>query len=142
MLGLPKQTEIKRQLSKSAFAIAVDEHPQTLGAIIKGRRKMKTALALKIEQKLGIQEGYLMTLQVFYDIKEEKRRQQENLRPDLSKIRRVLFWDTKLEALDWQQQKKAIIRRVYERGNDIEQAEIMRFYGKQTIDTILNHASV
>ena len=36
---------------------------------------MNTPLALKIENALGLEEGYFMILQVFYDIEEEKKRQ-------------------------------------------------------------------
>ena len=64
----------KRKLSKGRFAISINEFPQTLGAVTRGKRNMNTPLALKIEQALGIEEGYFMTLQVFYEIKEEKRK--------------------------------------------------------------------
>lgn len=50
-----------------------------------------------------------------------------NAQPDLSIIRTILFWDTKIDKLDWQKQKKAIIKRVFERGNDIEKTKITRF---------------
>ena len=69
----------------------INEYPQTLGAITKGKRSMNAALALRIEQELNLTEGFLLTLQVFYDIKHEKRRQIEKAHPDLSKLRRGLF---------------------------------------------------
>ncbi|CAN1518268.1 hypothetical protein MCETHM1_01006 [Flavobacteriaceae bacterium] len=34
---------------------------------------MKVDLSLKIEKELDMEEGFLMTLQVFYDIKEAKK---------------------------------------------------------------------
>ena len=98
---------------------------------------MNTALALKIEQALGLEEGYFMILQVYFDIETEKRRQNKE-QPDLTKIRPVLFWDTKIERIDWSKQKRAVILRVFERGNDIEKEEITRFYGQGTINEILN----
>lgn len=98
---------------------------------------MNTSLALRIEAELGIEEGYFMTLQVFYDIKEEKRKQSKGFHPDLSKIRPVLFWDTVFEKIDWLQQKKAVIQRVFERGNAQEKEEMQRFYGIQTINSVL-----
>lgn len=73
----------ERNLRKRPFAISINEHPQTLNAIIKGQRGINTQLALKIENALGLEESYLMTLQVFYDIKEEKRRRQQHAHPDL-----------------------------------------------------------
>jgi hypothetical protein len=30
--------------------------------------------------------------------------------PDISKFRRVLFWDTKIESIDWQRQKKPLFK--------------------------------
>lgn len=123
----------KRNLSKGRFALSIDEFPQTLGAITKGKRNMNTNLALRIEKALGIEEGYFMILQVYYDIKQEKEKQQANQHPDLSKLKRILFWDTTLEKIDWQQQKKAIIKRVFERGDEEEKEEITRFYGPETI---------
>ncbi len=84
---------------------------------------MNVPLALKLEAALGLEEGFFMTLQVFYDIKEEKRKQSIHAHPNLSKIRPVLFWDTSFEKIDWEHQKKAIIHRIFERGNKKEKAE-------------------
>lgn len=96
---------------------------------------MNTALALKLEEILGLEEGYFMMLQIFYDIKQEKLKQQ--LTPDLTKIRSVVFSDTRLESIDWQRQYKAIIKRIFARGNDQEKQEIARFYGQDKIDEVL-----
>jgi antitoxin HigA-1 len=123
----------ERKLAKRPFALSINEHPQTLGAITKGQRGMNTALALKIEHALGLEEGYLMILQIFYEIKEEKRRQHENYHPDFSRIRRGLFWDTDINKIDWQAQRRAVIERILERGNDQEKDEIKRFYGESAV---------
>ena len=50
----------------------------------------------------------------------------------------VLFWDTKMEKIDWKKQKKAVIKRVFERGNEIEKKEITRFYGKEIVNEIIS----
>jgi len=126
----------KKNISKRQFALSIDEHPQTLGAIIKGNRKMNTDLSLKIEEKLGFEEGFLMTLQVFYDIKQAKK--DPNYKPDLSKFRKGIFWDTTYEKIDWRLMKKSIIQRVFSYGNEIEQEEIRRFYGTNEVDKILS----
>ena len=134
--GLVLERELnKRNLRKGAFALSLQEYPQTITAITKGKRGMNTALSLKIEKALGIEEGYFMILQVFFEIMEEKRKL--NNRANTPKLRPVLFWDTKMGTLDWDKQKKAIINRVFERGNDIEKQEIIRFYGAETIDNLL-----
>jgi plasmid maintenance system antidote protein VapI len=135
--GLILERELKqRHLSKGPFALSLQEYPQTLVSITKGKRRMNTNLALKIENALEIEEGYFMTLQLFYDIKEIKRGQYR-LHPDFTKLRRVLFWDTKMENIDWEKQKKAVIKRVFERGDEIEKEEIVRFYGQEKVNNIL-----
>lgn len=125
----------KRSHPKNRFAESVNEFPQTIGAIIAGRRRMNPALSIKIEEMLGAQEGYFMVLQAYYDIKIE--RQKNKTTPDLTKLRPALFWDTNMQTIDWQQYKASIIRRVFERGNEQEQAEITRFYSQSTIDQIV-----
>jgi antitoxin HigA-1 len=127
----------EKKLSKGRFALSVNEYPQTLTAITKGKRSMNTALALKMEEALGLEEGYFMMLQVYYDIKQEK--QKRNLpKPDLSKLRPVIFWDTDIKKIDWQRQHKSIIQRTFERGNQIEKDEMIRFYGMEHIKEVLN----
>jgi addiction module HigA family antidote len=137
--GLVLERELKkRHLSKGAFAISVSEYPQTLSAILKGKRSMNTSLALRIEDALGLDEGFLMLLQIYYDIKQEKLKHSKGYHPNLTKFRRALFWDTKLETIDWKRQKNAIINRVFERGNITEKKEILRFYGRKDIEAILS----
>ena len=127
---------LKKNMSQRQFALSIDEHPQTLSAIIKGKRKMNTDLSLKIEPQLGFDEGFLMTLQVFHDIKLAKR--DVNYHPDLSKINKITFWDTTFDRIDWNLMKKSIIQRIFSYGDKIEQDEITRFYGKDEVDKILS----
>ena len=135
--GLFLEYELKRRgLKKGAFAHAVNEYPQTIVAIIKGKRKMNTPLAMRIEKQLGLDEGLLMILQVYYDIARLKE-QKQKLKPDLTVLRPVLFWDTDIYSIDWDKQKRAVIKRVFERGNQQEKDEIMRFYGRKTVDKVL-----
>jgi plasmid maintenance system antidote protein VapI len=121
-------------LNQRQFAISIHEHPQTLNAIIKGKRSMNIDLSLKIEKQLEMQEGFLMTLQVFYDIEIANRKNQAT--PDLSKIRSVTFWDTSIDKIDWDKHKVSVIKRVFSRGNEDEQNEIIRFYGKDLVEKI------
>lgn len=136
--GIILERELKqRKLAKGRFALSLQEYPQTVVAITKAKRKMNLSLALKIEQALNMEEGYLMLLQLYYDIEEEKRKQNTE-HPDLLKLRPVLFWDTKMEKIDWKKQKKSVIKRVFERGNEIEKKEITRFYGKEMVNEIIS----
>lgn len=137
--GLVLEKELKKRgLSKGLFALSIHEYPQILGAVTKGKRKMNTSLALRIEKALGMEEGFFMILQVWHDIKEEKRKQGLSNTPDLKIFRPALFWDTTLDRIDWTQQKKAIIERVFERGTFSEKKEILRFYGKDEVKRVVH----
>jgi len=135
--GFILDRELKlRRLSKSELAQLLGEHAQTIVAITKGRRKMNTALALKIETLLNLEEGLLMVLQAYYDIEQEKKKRPSPA-PEISKLRTALFWDTSIGSINWEKQKNSVIKRVYERGNDSEKAEINRFYGQDTVNEVL-----
>ncbi|RKS93766.1 addiction module HigA family antidote [Flavobacterium limicola] len=124
----------KRNLNQRQFALSIGEHAQTLSAIIKGNRRMNVALSLKIEEQLELEEGFLMTLQVFYDIKEAKK--DSTYKPDLSKLRKGIFWDTDFDKIDWKLMKISIVKRVFAYGTKSEQDEITRFYGKDEVSKI------
>ncbi|EJL62805.1 helix-turn-helix transcriptional regulator [Flavobacterium sp. CF136] len=131
----------KRNLGKGQFAISLGEFPQTLTAITKGKRRMNIPLAMKIEKSLSMEEGYLMILQVYYDIEQEKKKKNKNqntAHPDFKKLRKILFWDTDMSKIDWQKQKKAVVKRTFERGNEEEKKEITHFYGPDAVTAILN----
>lgn len=137
--GLFIQRELSsRKLKSGAFAETIGEHPQTLSAIIRGRRAMNTSLSLRIEQALDLEEGFLMTLQIFYDIAEEKRHLSKQNRPDTSKFRPILFWDTSLDKIDFKEHRRYVVNRVFERGTEDEIQEIIRFYGREAILDCIN----
>ena len=76
-------------------------------------------------------------LQVMYDTKLIKHKIGNRDHPDISKLRRTLFWDTDFNKIDWQQQKNAVIRRVWERGNEEEKKEIQKFYGSDSVNAVI-----
>ena len=119
----------KRNLSQRAFAAAIDDHKQTLNAVITGRRKLTVEMALKIEKALGYEEGFLLTLQAYYEIAEYKNRKASESVSGVPAIRRMLFWDTDFDKIDWGRYKSTVIERVMERGDESEKQEIARFYG-------------
>lgn len=129
----------QKGISQRPFALSIDEYPQTINAISKGRRKLNTPLALKIEKKLNLEEGTLALLQTYFDIKEEKNKEKQKT-PNLNLLRTPLFWDTDMSKIDWQNQSSAVIKRVFERGNDIEKEEIKRFYTNDKIKEALSKA--
>ena len=120
--------------------MSIGEHPQTLNAITKGKRKLNTALALKIEERLGLEEGTLAILQTYFDINEEKQKREDNT-PNLALFRKALFWDTDITMIDWDKHYKAVIRRIFERGNENEKQELINFYGTERIDIALSAIS-
>ncbi|HEY9533072.1 MAG TPA: plasmid maintenance system antidote protein, partial [Mucilaginibacter sp.] len=119
--GLILERELKkRNLKKGPFAISIQEYPQVINEITKGRRGLSAALSLKIDHALSLEEGTMFILQAYYDLKKAKDKFTDDARPDLSKLRKALFWDTDINRIDWQKQSKAIIQRIFERGNDEE----------------------
>lgn len=128
----------RRSIKSKELAFAIGEHPQTLSAIIRGRRAMNTPLSLRIERNLQLEEGLLMSLQVFFEIEQEKRKQASLHCPDLNKFRPALFWDTTLDRIDWSNNRRYAIQRIFERGTESEILEAIRFYGTDTIRHTLN----
>lgn len=119
----------KKKISQRKFAASIDEHWQILNAIINEKRGISLTTALKIEKEFGYQEGFLMILQVYYDIAKQKQKELRDSIKGVPAIRRILFWDTDFDSIDWAVSKNSIISRVVERGTEDEIAEIARFYG-------------
>lgn len=130
----------KRGLSKRSFALSIDEYPQLLGDITKGKRKINPSLSVRIGRALGLDESFFSILQTYHDIRMEKKKQAILIHPDLSKFRSVIFWDTDIKTIDWEKNKANVIRRVVERGNKDEIEEILRFYGKKDVAPILRRS--
>jgi plasmid maintenance system antidote protein VapI len=127
----------KRNLAQRPFALSLMEYPQTFNAIIKGKRDMNTGIAIKIENALGLEEGTLLILQAYYDIKKEKQKLLLAKRPDITHLRKSLFWDTDINTINWEKQSAAVIRRIFERGNITEKKEIIKFYGASIVKPIV-----
>lgn len=112
------------------LAEAIGEHKQTISAILNERRSINPVLSVKLANFFKVPEDYFMLLQASYDVK--KVSQSSNM-PNLKNFRKALFWDTDFSKIDWQKNKRAIIRRVLERGNTQEIKEMLSFYGTKTI---------
>ena len=135
--GLILEREIKRNNIKSSqLAMAIGEHKQTISAIINEKRGINPDLSIKLANYFNIEADYFMLLQAAYEVK-KKLTTNKKRKPNLNNFRRILFWDTTFENIDWDKNKRAIIRRVLERGNDKEIKEIIAFYGKATISKIV-----
>ncbi|NLN24949.1 MAG: plasmid maintenance system antidote protein [Bacteroidetes bacterium] len=131
----------KRSIRPAAFAVTLNTHRQIISAFIKGKRGLSIPMSLEVDQALGYEEGTFALLQVYYEI-EQTKKPKDTPKPDLKNMRKVLFWDTNIENINWQQQYKAVIRRVFERGNKREQNEIIRFYGAEKVKKVLSENSL
>lgn len=118
------------------LAKSINEHKQTISAIINKRRDINPRLSIKLSKELHVSPDYFMILQASYDVKILTETKAENT-PDLSKFRKALFWDTSIDKIDWNKNKKAIIKRVLERGNNSEIKELISFYGKEEIAKVV-----
>jgi len=140
--GIVLERELKkRKLPKRRIALTIGEYPQLLGDITKGKRRINPALSIRLGDALGIDESFFAVLQAYYDIEQQKRKQALNDRPNLKLLRPVLFWDTDINSINWEKSKASVIRRTFERGNDQEIMEIIRFYGKKEVQSILARIS-
>ena len=117
----------KRKITQRDFSLSIGMHYQTLCNVIKGHRSLTLPQALRIEKALGLEEGFLMILQLYIDIEACKRLASPSA-VSAPKLRRILFWDTDFDKLDFTKHREFIIRRVMERGNPAEKASIATFY--------------
>ena len=126
------------RMTKKAFAASIGEYEQVIGEVTKRRRKINPVLSLKIDKALDTpQQGYFMLLQTYYDLTQAEKELNNNICPDLSKFRKILFWDTDFEQIDWIKNKRFVIKRIYNRGNKIEIEELIRFYGKEEVERVI-----
>lgn len=121
----------KRNLKSSELADTIGEHKQTISAILNKRRDMNPKLSIKLSKEFKTDKDYFMLLQASYDVK--KASSEIQLTPNTDNLRKVIFWDTDFDKIDWEKNKKAVIKRVLERGNKKEINEIISFYGRKTI---------
>lgn len=129
----------KRGLESKQFALSLGEYPQTINAISKGRRGINPALSIKLGEKLGVSAEYFMLLQAYYEVEKKKQEilEQNQAKPNMSILKKSLFWDTNIDKIDWQRHKNFVINRVFERGNEEEINEIISFYGEELIKKII-----
>ncbi|MCF8381643.1 MAG: helix-turn-helix domain-containing protein [Bacteroidales bacterium] len=132
---------LKREISKRGWknkdlALMVNEHAQTISAILKAKRSINPKLSIKLGLKLEVESDYFMLLQASFDIKQANSKYDYKSIPD---IRKVLFWDTDFSRIDWMKNRYAIVKRIFERGNSLEISEIINFYGYETVKSELQN---
>jgi addiction module HigA family antidote len=132
--GAVLRREIKRRGIKNIeLANAINEHPQTLNAIAKARRGINAKLSVKLGEYFNIAPEYFMYLQAAYEVGEIQLSEIKDNNPILGKYRKAIFWDTRIESLDFQKHKRFIIQRVLERGNEKEIRQLIKMYSLEEI---------
>ena len=121
-----------RNLKGCELAHSIGEHKQTISAILNKRRDINPSLSIKLSKEFRTDKDYFMLLQASYDVKKIAESEIKSI-PNINNIRRIIFWDTNFDKINWNKNKKAIIKRILERGNKTEINEIISFYGRKTI---------
>jgi len=131
----------KMKINKSAFALEIGEYPSVISEITKMKRGISTALSFKIGRALNAEEGYFLAVQAYYEARSYKERYSAKFpKPDMTILRRSIFWDVNPDKMDFQKRKRFVIERVFERGNEAEITEIIRFYGREDCSYIIKTA--
>ena len=85
--GFTLAQELKsRQISQREFAKTIEMQATHLNEIIKGKRNITPAIALKLENALGIKASFWMNLQSQYEC-DLQRLKSENTKPEIKKTR-------------------------------------------------------
>ena len=128
----------KEHLTQRELASRSEIPYQRINDFIANRRRVSPEISLRLEKALGIDyQCFFYQIQTNYEIFLATSHLSELSQPDKSKYRKVLFWDTNFDTLDWQRNSKWIIQRVFEYGNKSEIEETIRFYGKRKITDVL-----
>lgn len=107
---------------------------QRINDYIANRRKITPEASLKLEKALNIDyQGFFYIIQANHEVFVALKIISENKKPDLSIFRETLFWDTDINSIDWDKNRKWVVKRVFEYGNEAEIMETIRFYGKEFI---------
>lgn len=113
---------------------------QRLSDLISGTRRFTARYSLGLEKALNIGiKGFFLLLQAKNDIYVEERNAAHRNAPDITKFLKSTFWDVDMQSLDWHRDKKSIINRVFEYGSDNEVMEIISYYGKESVISMLEN---
>lgn len=121
----------KRNLKAIDLANSIKEYPQTINAITKEKRGINPKLSIKLGDYFEIEREYFMHLQASFEVKSSINEIIKN--PFEGKVRPSLFWDTDFKKLDFINNKRSIIQRILERGNEVEIELLINIYGLPVI---------
>jgi len=144
MPAVPAGTILKRilqkeNLSQKEIAGKTAIYPQRINDLINGKRKFTPELSFRLSKALGLSTlGFFYLIQTNHDIYCCEDEQEKKHTPDLTKLKRALFWDSEMKKINWKRSAYHIIKRVFEYGNEIEIDEIVKFYGREKVTESLN----
>ncbi|MCD8042458.1 MAG: helix-turn-helix domain-containing protein [Tannerellaceae bacterium] len=128
----------KENISQRQLALSLNVPPQRINEFILGKAKVTPELSLEIENYLGInQPGFFYKIQANYEIYSILQKQKKKSPLD-EFFSPSLFWDIRMEDLDWDKNSRWIIKRVFEYGNEKEIEKTIDFYGKNFVLNTLN----
>ena len=138
--GVILKRELKRRNIKAvALAKSIEEYPQTINAITKEKRGVNAKLSIKLGDYFNVEKEYFMLLQASFEVNASIRQSYKN--PLIGKVRSIIFWDTDFNKIDLVKNKRSVIKRILERGNESEIKELIAFYSKPTIEQELEKIS-
>jgi len=135
-----KRELTKRNLKSNELAKSIHEHPQTINAITKERRGINPNLSIKLGEYFGVKYDYFMLLQASYEVSKALKIRNATQNQLREKFRAAIFWDTDIERIDLSKNKKFVIRRILERGNEQEIQELINIYTIPVIKIEVNNS--
>ena len=133
--GLVLERELTRRgIKKSHLAEDLDVSTGLITDIVKQRRGINPSLSINLGIALKEDQSYFSLLQTYYELKVAQSKVKTS--PPFQ-FRSVLFWDVDPNELDFEQNKKFIILRIFERGNGNEIKAVIDHYGRDQVSVIL-----
>lgn len=123
----------KREIKSIKLAHEIKEYPQTINAITKERRGINPKLSYKLGNYFNYSADYFMLLQAAYEVESYKKMNIQKENPLKGKFRDSMFWDTRMDLIDYQKNRRSVIQRVLERGNQLEIKNLIEIYSLVTI---------
>ena len=134
---LQKTGITRRQLAEKSGL-----RPQRISDFANNHRRITAEVSLKLEIALKIDyQGFFYIIQANHDVYLAKNICKPSNTPDLTKIKKHIFWDSDMARIDWQSSARYIIQRIFEYGDKTAIEEIIRFYGKTRVKYELSQIS-
>lgn len=115
--------------------------PQRVSDFANNHRRITAEISLKLEKAFGIDHrGYFYLIQCNHDIYLAVKNRPAPT-PCLANIKKQIFWDSDINVIDWQSNRRQVIQRIFEYGDESAIKEIIKFYGATTIKSTLAEIS-